>query len=388
MNSLGSTREPAEAIKTPPTLAQKNVQVVAAIAIAAGLHPLPIKARSKKPDGGNEWQSRTYTVNDFDPDGNIGLHLTAGSRVVDADLDSEYARRLAPRFLPATEMKFGRESKPVSHWMWRVDTLAGVRHTKFEGLAQVVEGKKKSATLLERRTGDGKQSVIPPSIHESGERIDYLPNCSMTPTEVNGKALTLALDKLAVACLIASVWTEGARHNLALAIPAFMLKTGVDTAVVQEIVGAVVEEYDDPAEVDDRMKAIRDTIEKFESGGADTISGARYLSEILGDQAQPFMAKICKWLGLRLLKPDAAHAARADATRANGKPSIMVGVEQYETVSEEAYRLLVAANYEPAVEDAVGDASSAARSFSEYGSCGTPTTMSYGPRSSCWTPPL
>src|SRR5438132_5344274 len=198
MNSLGSTREPAEAIKTPPTLAQKNVQVVAAIAIAAGLHPLPIKARSKKPDGGNEWQSRTYTVNDFDAYGNIGLHLTARSRVVDADLDSEYGRRLAPRFLPATEMKYGRASKPASHWMWRADTLAGVQHTKFEGLPQIIEGKKKSTTLLERRTGDGKQSVIPPSIHESGEAIEYLPTCSMNPTEVNGKALALALDKLAV----------------------------------------------------------------------------------------------------------------------------------------------------------------------------------------------
>src|SRR5262249_45463521 len=176
------------------------------------------------------------------------------------DLDSEYGRRLAPRFLPATDMKYGRASKPASHWMWRVDTVAGVRHTKFEGLPQMVEGKKKSATLLERRTGDGKQSVIPPSIHESGEPIEYLPDCSMTPTEVNGKALSRAVDKLAVACLIASVWSEGVRHKLALAIPAFMLKTGVDPAVVQEIVGAVVEEYDDPAEVDDRIRAIRDTI--------------------------------------------------------------------------------------------------------------------------------
>jgi len=356
MDIHSSNPEPAEAIKTPPTSAQKNVQVVAAVAIAAGLHPLPIKARSKKPDGGNEWQGRTYTVNDFAPDGNIGLHLTAGSRVVDADLDSEYARRLAPRFLPATEMKYGRASKPVSHWMWRADTLAGVRHTKFEGPSQMVEGKKKSTTLLERRTGDGKQSVIPPSIHESGEPIEYLPNCSMKPTEVNGKTLSRALDKLAVASLIASIWSEGVRHKLALAIPAFMLKTGVDPAVVQEIVGAVAEEYDDLAEVVDRMKAIHDTIEKFEAGGPDTISGARYLSEILGDQAQAFMAKVCKWLGLRLMKPDAAHAAKADATRANGKPTIMVGVEQYEAVSEEAYRLMVAGNYEPVVEDAVGDA--------------------------------
>ena len=92
MDTHGSTQEPAEAIKTPPTHARKNIQVVAAIAIAARLHPLPIKARSKKPDGGNEWQSRTYTVNDFVPDGNIGLHLTARSRVVDADLDSECPR--------------------------------------------------------------------------------------------------------------------------------------------------------------------------------------------------------------------------------------------------------------------------------------------------------
>jgi hypothetical protein len=255
MDIHSSTQEPAEAIKTPPTPAQNNAQVVAAIAIAAGLHPLPIKARSKKPDGGNEWQRRAYTVNDFDPDGNIGLHLTARSRVVDADLDSEYGRRFAPRFLPATEMKYGRASKPASHWMWRADTLAGVRHAKFEGLPQMIEGRKMPTTLLERRTGDGKQSVIPPSIHESGEPIEYLPSCSMTPTEVNGKALSRALDKLAVASLIASVWIEGARHKLALAIPAFMLKTGVDPVVVQEIVGAVAEEYDDPAEIDDRMKA-------------------------------------------------------------------------------------------------------------------------------------
>src|SRR5262249_18880559 len=89
---------------------------------------------------------------------------------------------------------------------------------------------------------------------------------------------------------------------------------------------------------------------------ADTISGARHLSEILGDQAQPFMAKICKWLGLKMVKADAAHTAKEDATRANGRPTIVVGVDQYETVSEEAYRLLVAGNFEPTLENAVGDA--------------------------------
>ena len=141
-----------------------------------------------------------------------------------------------------------------------------------------------------------------------------------------------------------------------LAIPAFMLKMGRTRLSCREIVGAVVEEHDDAAEVEDRMKAIRDTVEKFEVSGADTISGARHLNEILGDQARPFMAKVCKWLGLKMLKADAAHAAKVDTSRTNGKPTVMVGMEQYEAVSEEAYRLLVAANYEPVVEDAVGDA--------------------------------
>src|SRR5262245_53413579 len=112
MDTNGSTREPAEAIKTPPTPAERNVQVAAAIATAMGLRPIPVRARSKRPEG-DSWPKKVFETKDFAPTGNIGLHLTTASRIVDADLDSEYARRLAPKFLPATEMKYGRTSKPT-----------------------------------------------------------------------------------------------------------------------------------------------------------------------------------------------------------------------------------------------------------------------------------
>src|SRR3989442_1381746 len=41
--------------------------------IEAKLHPVPIKRGSKKPDGGDGWNAKTYMPEDFEPDGNIGL---------------------------------------------------------------------------------------------------------------------------------------------------------------------------------------------------------------------------------------------------------------------------------------------------------------------------
>src|SRR5207253_10831155 len=66
-------------------------------------------------------------------------------------LDSEYARRLAPSFLPDTEMKYGRASKPSSHWVYLVASPHDVRHTKFDGLPVSANGTRKTPTLLERR---------------------------------------------------------------------------------------------------------------------------------------------------------------------------------------------------------------------------------------------
>src|SRR5882672_11165842 len=52
--------------------------------------------------------------------GNIGVQLGhASGGLVDIDLDCPEAIELAPQYLPPTPAKFGRASKPSSHWLYR-----------------------------------------------------------------------------------------------------------------------------------------------------------------------------------------------------------------------------------------------------------------------------
>src|SRR5688572_12918088 len=110
--------------------ASNAIRDAAELAAAKGFETVPVKPRSKAPVG-LDWPNRTYSLDDHPAEGNLGLHLTETSRIVDLDLDSEYARRLAPRFLPATSMIYGRASKPASHWVYRTDKP--VKHQKFNG---------------------------------------------------------------------------------------------------------------------------------------------------------------------------------------------------------------------------------------------------------------
>jgi hypothetical protein len=328
-----------------------TIRTSAELAFALKLAPVPIRARSKVPAGGTGWQQKDYTLDDFEADGNIGLHLKSATRLVDADLDSVYARALAPRFLPDTKMKYGRPSKPASHWMYVVDDIKAVKHAKFNGLPVVVDNKKVTPTLLERRTGDGKQTVIPPSMHESGETITYVDGGAMAPTQVAGKALQLAFNKLAVASLIGSVWGHGIRHDLALAVPAFMLKSGVSADVVSDIVTAVVEEYSEGGGVADGLAALKSTIERFEND-PESVSGATILIERISE-ARTFMKHVTSWLDVKMSRVESARAAIA--TSARGKPVMLIGDSQWSDLTDDAYHYLVVANHEPTVGAATAD---------------------------------
>lgn len=89
----------------------------------AGYSPIPIKPRSKIPcDSG--WQNlrliEDQLAESFWPGTNVGVLLGEPScGLVDVDLDNANALKLAPCFLPPTDFKFGRQSKPMSHWIYR-----------------------------------------------------------------------------------------------------------------------------------------------------------------------------------------------------------------------------------------------------------------------------
>src|SRR5579864_6647296 len=94
--------------------------------INLGFLPVPVKFRSKKPcnpdrPDGNQWQdlridreTASHYFNGVRQ--NIGVLLGDQNGSADVDLDCQEAMGVAPQFLPDTGIKFGRQSKPSSHW--------------------------------------------------------------------------------------------------------------------------------------------------------------------------------------------------------------------------------------------------------------------------------
>jgi hypothetical protein len=164
-----------------------------------GWVPVRVGYRDKIPTGGKGWQDERPTAADVARWGvcNVGVLLGAASNwLTDIDLDTPEAIGLAPHYLPPTWV-FGRTSKPRSHWFYIAE---GARSHKFLGIDD--------ETMLEVRAESsdtsGHQTVIPPSIHVSGESIEWDPDCGDSmerPLVIAWPKLADAVAKLARATL-------------------------------------------------------------------------------------------------------------------------------------------------------------------------------------------
>lgn len=209
-------------------------------AIEQGFAPIPIPQGKKRPMF-KGWVSARYTAEEvtgrFDEKGNIGVLLGKPSDgLVDVDMDSPAAVELASAFLPPTKMLHGREGAPLSHWWYRVDHSPQV--TKY---ADPLD----RASLVELR-GTGGQTIIPPSVHPSGERMRWHANGSgwskHPPAEVHATQLDTAVSTLAAATLLAKYWPDpGSRHDAALALCGGLLRGGWNDEQTTEFVQLVAE---------------------------------------------------------------------------------------------------------------------------------------------------
>jgi Bifunctional DNA primase/polymerase, N-terminal len=279
------------------SLASSNHIALAARALLEmEYQPVLIEPHGKKPVA-PEWQKIVFTTDQdlesiFTAEHNLGVRLGA-SNLVDADLDSPWARALADAFLPMSTMVWGRKSEPASHRAYRVKSVA-IKYKKYGGVIKNANGE--DIVLLERRAGNGHQTVVPPSLHkDTGEKIEWV--APGPATEVDAKVLSCAFDELAAAALVASVWQPSLRHKLALAVPAFLLKAGCPADRVKKLLAPIIELLDDATEARDRTRAMDDTIAKYEQG--ENVEGARALLEMFPDAANAFMAKLTDWLQLQ-----------------------------------------------------------------------------------------
>jgi putative DNA primase/helicase len=193
--------------------------------IKRGWRPVPIPPESKSPKIAS-WQ--TLSVDEanvdqyFGDEGNIGIILGVDG-LTDIDLDCAEAVTAGRYLLPATGMVFGRASKPSSHYCYMVTPAAPME--------KLLDPTDKKATICEFRClkkdgGIGLQTVFPPSIHPSGESVEFTQNGE--PTAISERELRQAFYRTAAAAVLAQNWPaagEG-RHDAMLALAGVLARAG------------------------------------------------------------------------------------------------------------------------------------------------------------------
>jgi hypothetical protein len=183
---------------------------------------------------------------------------------------------------------FGRPSVPRSHREFIGDTPARTIRYKDCNAAKT--------TLLELR-GTGGQTAFPHSLHASGEIVSF--DEDGPPAHVSTRVLQRAVAALAATTLLARHWPRqaGSRHDLALALAGYLLRGGIDPAIVQKIIGTAAGVAGDP-EMADRVAAAVSTAAALAAGRPTT--GGPTLADLL---APAVVTKLTRWLGLGQGRP-------------------------------------------------------------------------------------
>lgn len=183
-----------------------------------GFVPLPLRPRDKRPMR-DAWQTLTReqaaatAANDFAHGENVGIVLGEPSNwLVDVDLDCNETRALAVDFMPRT-LAFGRGDS-TTHYVYRSES-AETRQFK-----DPTDGK----MLVEIRS-TGAQTMFPPSIHPSGETLEFRDG-SGEPAELAAEDLERHVATVAAIALLARHWPSGGRHEAQLALAGALLETG------------------------------------------------------------------------------------------------------------------------------------------------------------------
>jgi len=259
-----------------------------------GMALVPIPLGSKKPQlkGWPELQCDGDNIPSlFGGQLNIAVKLGSPSHgLVDIDLDTLEAIKLAPKFLPPTNCIFGRKAKPKSHYIYSV-LNAGASLKR-----QAKIGQSAPTVLLELRS-TGSLTVFPPSVHETGEQIEFDEGHAGLPTEVSELTLLGAVNELAVATLLARAWpkTAGTRNELAMALAGGMLRSGVPGKRVANLLQHAAEAAGDE-EAKQRGDVVLATENKIKKMAPAT--GWPRVVNLLADAGAEVAQKSIEWLGL------------------------------------------------------------------------------------------
>jgi hypothetical protein len=157
------------------TTARTTISDAALAYHARGWKPVPVSHKTKKPIG-TGWQKRPFDPAQFNANAqNIAIQLGAVSGgLADVDLDTMAAIGFAPEFLPSTNAIFGHRSKPCSHQLY-VSDLCDTEKSAAIQFREFTNGHAGQVIVELRIGGNGKgaATVVPPSMHGTGETVEW-----------------------------------------------------------------------------------------------------------------------------------------------------------------------------------------------------------------------
>ena len=176
---------------------------------------IPCKRNSRVPIG-EEWQKTNI---EFQPGDNIGLHLTEH---IDIDVDNI----ICHKFLASIKQRgcaiYGRQSNPESHLIFKGQTKYE-KYVMDQSFAPWFNKYRKKATILEIRSGRGKQSIVPGSIIDD-ELVEW--NRYIEPEEYPGN-LQKDIELVVFATMLSIIYpAKGQRDDFCYAIACLLMKWG------------------------------------------------------------------------------------------------------------------------------------------------------------------
>lgn len=235
------------------------------------------------------WNTRTYTLDDYHDGDNVGVmtghEIQPGRFLVDVDFDWTDGVPLAKRLLPPTGFGFGRTSRQISHAFYTTSTpTPSFAFDDINGHPLVeLRGTKTDGSV-------GLQSMVPPSIHPSGELVELRKNEDIGHDDALPRRVLL----YAIACLLFQhLGPRGLLHDVRLATAGFLLGLGLTEDEVVLVCESVAEVTGNNTA--DARVAVHSTAERLQR--REKVVGAGSLAKAIGDDGKKVISRIREWLG-------------------------------------------------------------------------------------------
>ena len=246
-----------------------------------GWAPTPVRSRTKEAFLKNWPQIRLTEeeIRNYFSDGmNIGILLGEPSNwLTDVDIDNPSALVWAEVFLPPTA-KFGRASKPSSHWLYFCEGSEPQKYTDIDGKC-----------IIEIRS-TGQQTIFPPSIHPSGEEIRW--ETDIEPVKISWNHLLRQVQKVYAGALLLKYYpAKGSRQDLIMDLAGALVHAEWGKQEVLQFIGTLCK-YAKDEELHKRLDVAESTYEKYKQGKP--ITGWPSLREHLPEQVFERLMKVLK----------------------------------------------------------------------------------------------